>query len=322
MLQTKLTDMLDIKYPIIQGAMGPLNMPSFPAAVSNAGGLGILAAVTLSPEGTRENIRKIRELTDKPFGVNMHPLAGQGERYEKILEVMAEEKVPVISHGLGKATKAIEKAKEAGSLAIPTIGSVEHARECERAGADMVIAQGYAGGGHASYVDTMVLVPSVIEAVEIPVIAAGGIATPEQFLAALAMGAEGISMGTRFQNTKEASIHPAFYKKIIESTEEDTVDTHHITGHHLRVVLNEFSEQYVGLPEGPDVKTEEIEIEDETSGWSSIPKAYWEGDVEEGFVCAGQAIGLIDDVPTVEELIERMVEGAEKALEKLEKRKA
>jgi len=308
--------MLGIKHPIIQGAMGGIsNDPEFVAAVCNAGALGVVAAHFLSPEGTREVIRRVRELTDKPFGINIMPDCIE---HDRLLEVMCEEKVPVFTYGRGNPVKSIKAANSIGALAIPTVGAVKHAVRAEQDGADAVTVVGTEGGGHSSYVGTMVLVPAVLRAVKIPVIAGGGIAIPEQFAAALALGAEGIEMGTRFEVTKETRIHPNIKQKLIEATEEDTSLSYQLTGRQTRGLLNRFRMR-ISEDVAEERVTERRTI-DWTTRWRYAASFLLGGDAEEAPVEAGQSVGLIDDIPTVAELIERMVEGAGRTLDGLYRR--
>jgi enoyl-[acyl-carrier protein] reductase II len=306
MKKNRVTDMLGIKYPLVQGALGGVSESSeFVAAVCNAGALGILAAVHMGLEAVRESIYTIRKLTDKPFGIN---ILNVNPEYEKILEVMVEENVPVFSHGRYNPVKALMKAKESNkSLSMPTVGSVKHAVQAEQDGADAIIVTGTEGGGHTGYVGTIVLVPAVVKKVKIPVIAGGGIATPEQIAAMFVLGAEGVIMGTRFMMTKESPIHPNAKKFLLNATEEDTYATLHVSGRHQRWVVNPALRKFMGL----------AEVKGEDHYWTFphvAGKAAIEGDMEKGIVSAGQGIGLIDDIPSIKEMVESLMAGAEKVL--------
>ena len=261
----------------------------------------------MPPDELRVNIRIIKQLTDKPFGVNFLP---EGPQIEQLLEVVAEEEVRVVNYGIGNPQKVLEHAKAHGMIAMPTVGALRHAVKAEQDGADAVIVQGTEAGGHCSHVASMVLIPLVADKLKVPVIAAGGIGDARGLMAALALGAEGISMGTRFAITKESTVHPNFKRKLLESSEEDTVVTSHITGLRVRVVRNPLAEAFMGLDEGKDRK-KLLELP------GKMKRAVLEGDIERGSIGAGQICGMINDEPTCQELIERIVTGAEKVLERI-----
>jgi len=315
-MKTRITELLKIEVPIIAGAMAMVSNPIWIADFCNLGGLGILASVLKSPEGVRACVREIRELTDKPFGVNIAPL---NPRNDAILEVMVEEQVPVFSHGLGDPTKLIHAAIKAGSIAMPTIGRLYHAQKAVKEGAHALIVTGTEGGGHAGFVGTMVLVPEVCRAVKIPVAAGGGITVPEQFAASLCLGAEGIEMGTRLLATKEAPVHDNVKQAFIKASSSETLSTAHISGHHQRGLLNKYRQQFLDLPDQVQFTPED------KVGFQSPRAKKWttstrigmiNGDVENGCIACGQGIGLIDDIPTAAELMKRMMEGMETAVDR------
>lgn len=313
-MKTRITELLGIEYPIIAGAMAAItDSAEWVANFSNLGGLGILAAAILSPEGVRNNIRKIRELTDKPFGINLVPFA---PRADEILEVMVDEKVPVFSYGRGDPTKSIHAALKAGSIAMPTVGRVYHALKAVKEGAAALIVTGSEGGGHTSFVGTMVLVPAVCKAVTVPLVAGGGITVPEQFAATLVLGADGIEMGTRLMATKESRVHNNVKQAFVKASEDETYSTCHISGHHLRGLLNKYRQQFVGLPES--IKGENIPPgSPRFKKWfADGRRGMLDGDVENGAVDCGQGIGLIYDIPSVAEVIENMMQGVEPALDR------
>ncbi|MFC2018772.1 NAD(P)H-dependent flavin oxidoreductase [Chloroflexota bacterium] len=317
-MKTRLTELVGIKHPIIQGAMGLISDEvEFVAAVSNAGALGILVATMMSPEGIIESCERIRELTDKPFGVNIVPF-GEGQPYDEQIQAMCDARVPVFNHGKGDPTKMILAAKKVGAIAIPTCGRVKHVVRAEENGADAVIITGSEGGGHCSDVGTMALVPTAVRAVKIPVVAGGGIATPQQFAAALVMGAEGVHMGTRFILTQESPAHPKAKECLQKATEEDTYATNQITGWRGRRYKNKYIESFMNTPE---FKHGEGHVDMGSELFSQraarLTAAWLDGDTEWGQMGCGQGIGLANDLPTVKELIEGMVAGLEPAIERL-----
>jgi enoyl-[acyl-carrier protein] reductase II len=226
-MKTRITELLGIKHPIIQGAMSWVSFPPLVAAVSNSGGLGILGAAFMSPAELKENIREIKKLTDKPFGVNF---MANNPLIDELLDVIIEEKVPVASYGVGNPQRVLERTKPHGIINLPTMGALRHALRAEQDGADAVIVQGTEAGGHTGYVTTLVLVPLVASKLRIPVVAAGGIGNGRGLIAALALGAEGISMGSRFIVTQEAPVPLHVKQYLVEKTEADTVVTDNFTG--------------------------------------------------------------------------------------------
>jgi len=302
-MKTRITELLGIKYPIIQGAMAWVSLPPLVAAVSNAGGLGILGSSFMLPDELRENIRKVKELTQKPFAVNFmpeNPLLGE------LLDIIIEEKVPVVSYGKGNPKKIIKKTKPHNIINLPTMGAVRHAVKAEQDGADAVIVQGTEGGGHTGFIASSILLPMVAERVKIPVVAAGGFGNGRGLVAALALGAEGISMGSRFITTQECPITLSAKEWIVRSSEEDTVVTDNLTGIRCRVLRNKFAEDLLDMKER---NVSPWEMMQHARG--RFRKAFVEGDLDEGSIACGQVAGLITDIPTCKELIDRIVKEAE-----------
>ena len=311
-MKTRITELLGIRYPIIQGAMSWVSFPPLVAAVSNAGGLGILGAAFMKPDQLRENIRQIKDMTDKPFGVNFMP---DNPEVDSLLDVILEEKVAVCSYGRGNPKRVIERTRAVGILNIPTMGSLRHALRAEQDGADAIIVQGTEGGGHTGHVATMVLVPVIASKVKIPIIAAGGIADARGLVAALALGADGISMGSRFIVTQESPVPQHVKEYLINKGEEDTVVTDNLTGVRCRVIKNNFAQNLLEMAKAK-VDPQEMML----YGVGRIRKAYVEGDLEWGSMAYGQCCGLIHDIPTCKELIEGMVAEAETIMRSLQEK--
>jgi len=309
-MKTRITELLGIKHPIIQGAMSWVSFPPLVAAVSNAGGLGILGAAFMSPGELRRNIRKVKDLTDKPFGVNF---MANNPLIDELLDVIIEEKVPVASYGKGNPRRVLERTRPHGIINLPTMGGLRHALRAEQDGADAVIVQGTEAGGHTGFVSTLVLVPMVASKLKIPVVAAGGIGNGRGLVAALALGAEGISMGSRFIVTQDAPVPRNVKQYLLEKTAEDTVVTDNFTGVRCRVIRNKFAENLVEL-----AKNNRDPWEIMKAGVGKIRKAYVEGDLEGGSLAFGQVCGLIQDVPTCQELIDTIVKEAEDIFQSLE----
>jgi len=309
-MKTRITELLGIEHPIIQGAMSWVSFPPLVAAVSNAGGLGILGAAFMSPEELRRNIRKIKGLTDKPFGVNF---MANNPVIDELLDVIIEEKVPVASYGKGNPRRVLERTRPHGIINLPTMGGLRHALRAEQDGADAVIVQGTEAGGHTGFVSTLILVPMVASKLKIPVVAAGGIGNGRGLVAALALGAEGISMGSRFIVTQDAPVPRNVKQYLLERTAEDTVVTDNFTGVRCRVIRNKFAENLVEL-----AKNNRDPWEIMKAGVGKIRKAYVEGDLEGGSLAFGQVCGLIQDVPTCQELIDTIVKESEDIFQSLE----
>jgi len=238
--RTRIQDLLNVEYPIIQGGMAWVANADLAAAVSNGGGLGVIAAGNMPPDLLDAEIKRLKQMTDKPFAVNimlMSPTA------EEAIEVVAENRVPVVTTGAGSPGKVIERLKPLGTIIIPVIASVAHAKRVERQGADAVVAEGTEAGGHIGELTTMVLVPQVVDAVSIPVVAAGGIADGRGVVAAFALGAEGVQVGTRFVCAAESPAHEAYKRAIIEATDRSTVVTGRSTGHPVRCIRNKLTKK-------------------------------------------------------------------------------
>lgn len=298
-MKTAITELLNIEYPIFQGAMAWVAEHTLAAAVSNAGGLGIIASGGASCETVREEVRQTKALTDKPFGVNvmlMNPEA------EEIAKMLVEEGVAVVTTGAGNPEKYFPLWKEAGVKIIPVVASVGLAKRMEKYGADAVIAEGCESGGHIGEATTMALVPQVVTAVNIPVIAAGGIGDGRGIAAALMLGAEGVQVGTRFLLADETQIHENYKEKVAASRDIDTQVTGRSTGHPIRVLRNQMTRRYLKM-EAEGAALEELELM--TLG--SLRKAVVEGDIKEGSVMAGQIAGLVSKRQTCKEMIVEMV---------------
>ena len=287
-----------IKYPIIQGAMAWISDADLVAAVSNAGGMGVLATGHLNGEECRKEIKRLKSMTDKPFAVNVMLLS---EYVDEIVDVICEEKVPVVTTGAGSPGKYMSKFKEAGTRVIPVVSSVALAKMMAREGVDAVIAEGTESGGHVGKTTTMALVPQVVDAVDIPVIAAGGIADGRGMAAAFMLGASGVQIGTRFLVAKECNVHPNYKAKIIKAKDIDTTTTGQSTGHPVRVIRNKMARAYEEL-EKKNTSVEELEA----LGRGALRKAVVEGDVDNGSVMSGQIAGLVKKEQTCSEIIEEM----------------
>ncbi len=306
MFKTRICELCGIEYPIFQGGMAWVSDYNLASAVSEAGGLGIIAAGHLTPDEVREQIKKAKERTSKPFGVNIMLMSPW---VDEIMKVVIEEKVAVVTTGAGNPGKYVKSLKEAGIKVIPVVASVALARRMEREGVDAVIAEGMESGGHIGDITTMAIVPQVVDAVKIPVIAAGGIADARGFLAALMLGAEGVQMGTRFALSKECTVHPNWKKLYIKAKDRDTVVTGKITGHPVRVIKNKLARKYEEMEEG-GASAEELE----KLGVGALKKAAIEGDVEWGSVMAGQIVGMLREEKSVREIMEEIIEGAKRLL--------
>ncbi|BDH60995.1 2-nitropropane dioxygenase [Ureibacillus massiliensis 4400831 = CIP 108448 = CCUG 49529] len=309
--ETRVTKLLGIKYPIIQGGLAYLAYSELASAVSEAGGLGQITALTLkSPQSLREEIHKVRANTNKPFGVNF-AIGNYGKGYEEMVEVAVEEKVPVITMTGGNPAPLFKLLENADCKKLVLVAARRQAQKAEELGADAVMVVGQEGGGHLGRDDvgTMVLVPQVVNSVSIPVIASGGIGDGRGLMAALALGAEGIEMGTRFIATKEC-VHasPEYIEALLNSSESDTTIIKRSIGAPARVLKNAFTEKIL---ETEKVSPTYEALKDLISGKAN-KRFIYDGDFSNGYGWAGQVAGMIQDVPTVKELIERMVVQAEK----------
>ena len=306
-MKTEITELLNIEYPIIQGGMAWVADYHLAAAVSNAGGLGLIGSGGAPASWVKDQIREVKKLTDKPFGVNimlMNPEA------DEIAKVIVEEKVPVVTTGAGNPAKYIKEWKEAGVKVIPVVASCALAKMMERCGADAVVAEGTEAGGHIGEITTMSLVPQVVDAVNIPVIAAGGIADGRGFAAALMLGAKAVQMGNHFVATKECNVHENYKEKIIKAKDIDSKVTGRSTGHPVRVLRNQMSNEYI-KKEQEGATLEELELL--TLG--GLRKAVVEGNVKEGSLMAGQVAGLVKKQYTCKELIEKVVTEGQQVIE-------
>ncbi|MEW8986680.1 MAG: nitronate monooxygenase [Bacillus sp. (in: firmicutes)] len=316
-MKTRVTEIFGIKYPIVQGGLAYLAYAELAAAVSNAGGLGQITAATLrTPERLRSEIQKIRTLTDKPFGVNF-AISRHDGRYEELLEVAIEEKVPAISITGGNPKPVFERLKGENIKTLVLVSGARQAQKAEELGADAVMAVGQEGGGHLGREDlgTMVLIPRVVDSVSIPVLASGGIGDGRGLLAAFALGAEGIEMGTRFIATQECVHANEKYKQaILEANETDTVVIKRTLGAPARALKSDFAMDIIDR-EHKGATYEDIK--DLISGKANCNYIY-DGNESEGFGWAGQVVGLINDVPSVQELFNDMISTANKGLNRME----
>lgn len=301
-MKSRITELLGIEYPVFQGGMAWVAEHHLAAAVSEAGGLGIIGAASAPAQVVREEIRKARELTDKPVGVNimlMNPNAPE------VARMVIEEGVKVVTTGAGNPVKFMKEFKEAGVKVIPVVASVAMARMMERGGADAVIAEGMESGGHIGSITTMALLPQVVDAVKIPVIAAGGIGDGRGLAAAFMLGAEAVQMGTRFVVAQESIVHTNYKEKVLKAKDIDSEITGTSTGHPIRQIRNQMSREYLRLEkEGAGLE----ELEQLTLG--SLRRAVMDGDVVNGTLMAGQIAGLIRKEQTCREIIEEMMEEA------------
>ena len=298
-MKTEVTELLGIEYPIIQGGMAWVAEYHLAAGVSNAGGLGLIGAASAPAEWVREQIREAKKLTDKPFGVNimlMSPYA------DEVAKVVAEEGVKVVSTGAGNPEKYMKMWKEAGVKVIPVVASVALAKRMERCGADALVAEGTEAGGHIGENTTMVLVPQIVDAVNIPVIAAGGIADGRGIAAAFMLGARAVQMGTHFVATKESLVHENYKNAILKAKDIDSRVTGRTTGHPVRALRNQMTKQYLDM-EKAGASFEELEHL--TLG--GLRRAVVDGDVVNGSVMAGQSAAMVKEILSCEELIQKLV---------------
>ncbi|EHL06245.1 putative enoyl-[acyl-carrier-protein] reductase II [Desulfitobacterium hafniense DP7] len=312
MIKTKLCDLIGIEYPIFQGGMAWTATGELAAAVSEAGGLGIIGAGQAPADWLRQEIHKIKKVTDKPYGVNvmlMSPFV------EDVMQVIVEERVPVITTGAGNPGKYIPMLKEVGTKIIPVVASVALARRLEKAGVDALIAEGMESGGHIGEISTLPLVPQVVDAVSIPVIAAGGIYDGRGMVAALALGAEGVQMGTRFMCAEECTISPKVKEMILKAKDRDTVVTGRSTGHPVRCLGNKLTREFEQLEkEGTDPEVLE------KMGAGKLRLAMVEGDTQNGSVMSGQIAGAVQKIEPAAGIIQDVMQGAERELARLSQR--
>lgn len=305
-MKTRITELLGIEYPIIQGGMAWVAESHLAAAVSAAGGLGLIGGANAPAEVIRNYIREVKAVTDKPFGVNvmlMSPYA------DEVAKVIVEEGVKVVTTGAGNPEKYMEMWKAAGIKVIPVVASVALAKRMERYGADAVVAEGTESGGHIGEATTMTLVPQVVDAVSIPVIAAGGIGDGRGIAAAFMLGADAVQMGTRFLVAKECTVHQNYKDRVLKAKDIDSTVTGRTHGHPVRCLRNQMTREYVKL-ENEGKSFEELEYL--TLG--TLRKAVQEGDVTNGTVMAGQIAGMVSKEQTCKEMIDEMMAQAETLL--------
>lgn len=305
-MKSEVAELLGIRYPIIQGGMAWVAEHHLAAAVSNAGGFGIIGAANAPAEWVRDEIRKAKELTDKPFGVNVMLLS---QHADEVAQAVAEEGVKAVTTGAGSPEKYMKMWKEARIRVIPVVASVALARRMERVGADALVAEGMESGGHIGAQTTMTLVPQIVDAVNIPVIAAGGIADGRGFAAARMLGADAVQMGTRFIVSRESIVHEAYKERVLKARDIDSEVTGMSTGHPVRCLRNQMTREYLKL-EKEGASFEELELM--TLG--TLRKAVVEGDVTRGTVMAGQSAGLVKQEQTCSEMIEEIMDQVKKLL--------
>jgi enoyl-[acyl-carrier protein] reductase II len=305
-MKNRICDMLGIQYPIFQGGMAWVADASLAAAVSNAGGLGLISSVNAGTEAVRNEIRKCKELTDKPFGVN---IMLQAPNAAEIAQMVIEEGVKILTTGAGSPAKYMEAWKEAGIKVIPVIASVALALKMQSAGADAVVAEGAESGGHVGELHTMALVPQVVDALDIPVIAAGGICDGRGAAAAFMLGAEAVQVGTRFLAAEECNVHPTYKEKVIKATDISTIVTGKSLGHPVRSLKTPFSKTFARMEADPEVKPEEI-LE---FGSGSLRKAVQDGD-SNGSYMAGECAGMVKKIEPAKDIVEDIILGAEKVI--------
>ena len=305
----KFNEMLNIKYPIIQGGMANIATGEFAAAVSNAGGLGLIASGGFDAERIREEIKKCREKTDKPFGVNLMLM---NPDVDNIAKMLVEEKVAVITTGAGSPEKYVADWKAVGSKVIPVVASVALAKRMERMGVDAIIAEGGESGGHVGEMTTMALVPMVVDAVNIPVIAAGGIADGRGLVAALALGAIGIQIGTVLLASEECPIHENYKLAVVKAKDNQTAVTGRSAGAPVRVIKNNMTREYLKM-ESQNVSRDELE----KLTLGSLRKAVLDGDTKYGSLMAGQICGLVKEIRPVADILDEIYEDAKKELSQL-----
>lgn len=312
MIKTRICELIGIEYPIFQGGMAWVATGELAAAVSEAGGLGIIGSGQAPADWLKHEIRKIKKITSKPFGVNVMLMSPY---VEDVMKVIVEERVSVITTGAGSPGKYIPMLKEVGTKIIPVVASVALAKRLEKAGVDALIAEGMESGGHVGEISTFPLVPQVVDAVSIPVIAAGGIVDGRGMLAALALGAEGVQMGTRFMCATECTISPKIKELILKAKDRDTVVTGRSTGHPVRCLANRFTREFEKM-EKEGVPPEELE----KLGAGKLRIAMVEGDIENGSVMSGQVAGAVQKIESAHDIVQDVIQGAEREMERLAQR--
>lgn len=305
----KINELLNVKYPLIQGGMANIATGEFAASVSNAGALGLIGAGGMTAETLKENIQKCKQLTNQPFGVNLMMM---NPYVDEMAQIVIDEGVKVVTTGAGNPSKYMKAWKEAGILIMPVVPSVALAKRLERSGADAVIVEGTEAGGHIGELTTMALVPQVVEAVSIPVVAAGGIASGKQLLAAYALGASGVQVGTCLLASEECPVHENYKNAIVKAKDTDTTVTGRIGGTPVRIIKNRMAKEYVKR-EKEGASMEELE----TYTLGSLRKAVLEGDTQSGSLMAGQVAGMIKEIKPVKAIIEDLFHDCDIEKEKL-----
>ena len=309
MFKTEICELLGIEYPIIQGGMAWVATAELAAAVSNAGGLGIIGAGNAPADFVRNEIRKVKKLTEKPYGVNIMLLS---PFVEDVIRAVYEERVPVITTGAGNPAKYIPLFKEIGTKVIPVVPSVALAKKMQKDGVDAVIAEGTESGGHVGELTTMALVPQVVDAVSIPVIAAGGIADGRGFVSALALGAKGVQLGTVFVCAEECTAHDNYKNAIVKAGDRGTVVTGRMTGHPVRIIKNKLAREFEKL------ETNHSSVEEfEKLGAGRLKDAVVDGDADFGSIMAGQISGMVNEIRPARKIIEDMINGAKDTISSL-----
>ena len=305
-MKTRVTELLQIEYPIIQGGMAWVAEHHLAAAVSEAGGFGLIGAASAPPEIVREEIRKAKELTDKPFGVNIMLL---NPNADEVAKIVVEEGIQAVTTGAGNPEKYMSMWTDAGVKVMPVVASVAMAQRMERYGADAVVAEGMEAGGHIGNQTTMALIPQIVDAVNIPVIAAGGIGDGRGIAASFMLGAEGVQMGTRFVVADESIVHENYKNRIVKAKDIDSVVTGQSTGHPVRCLRNQMTKEYI-KKEQEGVPFEELE----RMTLGSLRKAVMDGDILNGTVMAGQIAGLVSKRQSCKEILQEIMGEAEKLL--------
>ncbi len=307
MIVSPVCELLGIRYPVLQGGMAWVSDASLAAAVSNAGGLGIVSAMSMNAAQLREEIRKTRALTEKPFGVNVMLMSPY---VDEVAACVAEERVPVVTTGAGLPGKYMKAWLEAGIRVVPVVASVAVAKLVLRGGACAVIAEGGESGGHVGDITTMALVPQICDAVDVPVIAAGGIADGRGMAAAMMLGAAGVQMGTRFLVAEECTIHPAYKRKVLAARDIDTMTTGKRLGHPVRALKNPFTQEFLQKEYDSAVSNEELE----RFGAGALRRAAREGDEKTGCFMAGQIAALVKEEQTAAEIIQQLLAETQQVL--------
>ncbi len=307
-LMTRVTKLLGIEHPIIQGGMAWTATAELSAAVSNAGGIGVIGAGHMPTDLLREQIRLAKTLTDRPFGVNLMLLT---PHIDDIVQMVIDERVPMVTTGAGNPGKYMAGLKEADIKVVPIVPSVALAKRMESIGADAIIGEGMEAGGHIGELTTMVLIPQLVDAVEVPVIAAGGIADGRGVAAAFALGAEGVQLGTRFMCAEECTIHPAIKEQVLKAKDRDTVVTGRSTGHPVRVLKNKLARQIMELDR--ENKVEEIEA----LGAGKLALAMRQGDIDMGSLMAGQSAAMVCRIEPAADIVHELVRDADTVIRRM-----